>query len=109
MHMKEWPMKCACGWEDKKLAWDYDLPLPCPQCGEDTSLNYPQVNEADGVAPDGIRGGLLVRHGICNEDGSPKKYYSRTDMKRALNAKGYSIGGDTPKPYAVDGPRKYDS
>jgi hypothetical protein len=44
---------------------------------------------------------MLVPHAICNPDGSPKRYDSKTDIKRALNRAGYTIAGDTPKPYRV--------
>ena len=41
-----------------------------------------------GVVTDDIPGGMFVRHGICHEDGSPKKYYSRSEMARAAKEKG---------------------
>jgi hypothetical protein len=53
------------------------------------------------VVSDGIPGGVLIPHAICNPDGSPKRYDSKTDIKRALNKAGYTIAGDTPKPYRV--------
>lgn len=36
------------------------------------------VNQANGVIGDDIPGGLEIRHGLCNEDGSPKKYYTKS-------------------------------
>jgi len=54
------------------------------------------------IATDDIPGGMLVRHGICNPDGTPKRYYSKTEIKRAANEAGYTIHGDTPRPYNVN-------
>ena len=55
-----------------------------------------------GVRGDDIPGGILIRHGICNADGTPKKYYSKTEIRRAADEKGYTIGDDTPKPYKIN-------
>jgi hypothetical protein len=60
-----------------------------------------RIDRSAGIVPDGIPGGKLIPHAICNPDGSPKRYYSNTEIKRALNKAGYSILGDTPKPYKV--------
>lgn len=50
------------------------------------------------VSGDDIPGGLLVRHAICNPDGTPKKYYSKSEIRKAAHEAGYVIGGETPKP-----------
>lgn len=57
--------------------------------------------QSAGVITDEIPGGIEIRHGICNPDGTPKRYYSKTEIKRAANERGYTIAGDTPKPYNV--------
>jgi hypothetical protein len=41
-----------------------------------------------GVIADEIPGGLEVRHGICNEDGTPRRYYSKSEMAREAKARG---------------------
>ena len=41
-----------------------------------------EPRRANGVIPDDIPGGLVVEHGLCNEDGSPRKYYSKSEMAR---------------------------
>jgi len=45
------------------------------------------------VAPvvwaDDIPGGIELHHGLCNEDGSPKRYYSRSAIKAACELKGF--------------------
>lgn len=40
------------------------------------------------VVPDDIPGGLLVKHGICNGDGSPRRYYSKSEIRKACAEKG---------------------
>lgn len=54
------------------------------------------------VLGDDIPGGLWIRHGIGNPDGTAKRYDSHTDIKRALNETGYHRYGDTPQPYRVN-------
>lgn len=98
MIMKEWPSICLCGFTGKILGWDSDFPLPCPTCGGLTSLE--PVGHAHGVIGDELHG-YEARHAVCHPDGTPRKFYSKTELKRALNEVGYSIHGDTPRPYKV--------
>jgi hypothetical protein len=73
---------------------------PLCECGAQTQW-LPRSGAA--VAGDDIPGGIEIRHGICNPDGTPKRYYSKTDIKRALNEKGLVVVGDTPgKSYRVN-------
>lgn len=51
-----------------------------------------------GVAGDDIPGGFIVKHGVGLQG---RKFYSKTELKRAANEHGWTIGGDTPKPYRV--------
>lgn len=53
------------------------------------------------IATDDFPGGYVVKHGLVNPDGSPRTFYSKTELKRAANEMGYTIGGDTPRPYRV--------
>ncbi len=39
------------------------------------------------VRPDSIPGGVMIAHGICNEDGSPKRYDSRSEIAQACAVK----------------------
>lgn len=97
--------------------------MACEQCKQDTNsmVSFMKGNEAllvcrpcyniltdkgeggqsAGVITDEIPGGIEIRHGLCNPDGTPKRYYSKTEIKRAANERGYTIAGDTPKPYNV--------
>lgn len=101
MRFKEWQTECKCGFKGGQMGWDYDLPFACPKCDLDTDLVSDVVGRSSGVVTDDIPGGMLIHNGICHDDGTPKRYYSKTDIKRAANAKGLVIGGDTPKPYRV--------
>jgi hypothetical protein len=40
------------------------------------------------VWQDSIEGGLVIEHGLCNPDGSPRTYYSRTEIREACKARG---------------------
>ena len=82
----------------------------CDMCGKELNVgDFPFCGGDQGkhtrtvamIATDDIPGGLLVRHAICHPDGTPKRYYSKTEIKRAANEAGYTIGGDTPRPYRV--------
>lgn len=56
-----------------------------------------KVTSTTMINPDGIPGGVEIKHGICNPDGSPKRYYSYSEMKEAAYQAGLFQGGDTPK------------
>ena len=73
----------------------------CMECGLHMETLWRTYN--GGVEQDSIEGGLEIQHGsgIINPDGSPKRYYSKTELRRACNEAGWSISGDTPKPYKV--------
>ena len=54
-----------------------------------------------GIVPDGIPGGIEIKHGLCNPDGTPRRYYSMTEIKQEANRRGLTMMGDTPKPYRI--------
>lgn len=49
------------------------------------------------INSDEIPGGLEVKNGICNPDGTPRKYYSKSEIERAAYDAGWSVGDNTPK------------
>ena len=61
----------------------------------------PRRTPTPGVATDDIPGGIQIRHGLVNPDGSPRTFYSKTEIRRAANEAGLTIAGDTPRPYRV--------
>ncbi len=77
----EYPV-CSCGIQ---MEW-----LPKRGCGD--------------TLQDTIEGGVMIAHGICNPDGSPKRYDSRAEIARACKAHGlenYVVRGNESK-------RQYD-
>lgn len=40
------------------------------------------------VHPDDIPGGVWIRHGICNLDGSPRQYFTKSEMARVAKERG---------------------
>lgn len=100
---KLWPIWCHdCQKAFNELGWNYELPLACPDCSHTTVMNFDeQFDRAPGVIGDELHD-YSANHGVCNEDSTPRKFYSKTDLKRALNEKGLVIAGDTPgKKYRV--------
>lgn len=75
-------------------------PYPlCPKCGEQTERLW---SASAGIIVDDFPGGYVVRHGLVNPDGSPRTFYSKTEIKRACNELGWKQADDTPgKPYKV--------
>jgi hypothetical protein len=55
-------------------------------CGGPMLRGFTQ--RASAVIADDIPGGMWVRHGLCNEDGSPRKYYSKTEMRQEAVRRG---------------------
>lgn len=100
MRMTSWSLACGCGWKGKILCWDYELPYSCPDCSKPTDFESARVGKAPGVIGDELNN-YEAKHAVCNPDGSPRKFSSKTELYRALNEAGYTIKGDTPQPYRV--------
>lgn len=100
---REWPSECKCGFSGRIYGKTEALPLDCPRCGAKTTLIDNRIERAPGVVGDSFPGGsyMDVPHAVCHADGTPRRFYSKTDLKKALNKAGYTISGDTPKPYKV--------
>ena len=98
----ERPHACECGWRGKVLRWtleqwNEDGRLNCPACGARvTEVFEAAPNRAVGVIPDDIPGGIEIRHGLCNDDGSPRRYDSKTEIRREAARRGMVIHGETP-------------
>lgn len=67
---------------------------PVPNCGKPTELDLILIRQAHGVIGDEID--IMVRHGLCNDDGTPRRFRSMTDLRRAAAEKGLVISGETP-------------
>lgn len=46
------------------------------------------------VQQDSIEGGVEIRHGLVHPDGSPRTFYSKTEMKAAQQATGWTPWSD---------------
>jgi len=44
--------------------------------------------QAPVVRPDDIPGGMEIQHGLCNADGTPRKYYSRSEINLEAQKRG---------------------
>ena len=90
---KVWSFECAaCGAKRKVLQWDYQ---DSPVCCEQPMGHEAGPERAATVIGDEID--LVIRHGPCNEDGSPRRYRSRAELKREEFRTGWTPYGDTPK------------
>lgn len=58
----------------------------CTKCGKKTERAW--IGKPAAVISDEIPGGIWIRHGLCNEDGSPRKYYSKSEMAREAERRG---------------------
>ena len=60
----------------------------CHRCGGALERSW-AFAKAPGIVPDGIPGGMLVEHGLCNPvTGEPVRYDSRSEMDREAKRRG---------------------
>lgn len=93
--LREWPCICTCGFNGKVRGWSNEMPFQCPDCGEDVDLYQEPKGKAPGIASDTLLN-YEAKHGVCWPDGTPRRFDSKTELKRALNKAGLKIVGDTP-------------
>lgn len=66
--------------------------MTCESCNKPIEIGdwpwCPHGKGTNNVIGDDIPGGIEIRHGICNPDGSPKKYYSKGEMNKEAKARG---------------------
>jgi len=87
MTFKEYRFWCdSCKETTKHLCWDTDPVPPCATCGGPLEGFAAQNNKAPGVIGDEID--IMVPHGVCHEDGTPKRFRSKSALKQELAAKG---------------------
>ena len=51
---------------------------PCPECGKPTQRAW--LTKPSGVIGDECD--VWIKHGLCNEDGSPRRYTSKQEIRR---------------------------
>ena len=66
---------------------DESLPA-CEQCGQPTERVH--LGKQAGVIDDSIPGGLEIRNGFCHPDGTPRKFYSKSEIARAAKEAGWT-------------------
>lgn len=82
--MPRYDQRCTtCGWAAEVAAPPFEHP-PCPDCGGKTERHYPIGSRANGVIPDEWPGGKTFE----NLGHQPVTLYSRTELKRELDARG---------------------
>lgn len=66
------------------------------------------------VVTDDIPGGVEIRHGLCNDDGTPRRYYSKTEIRHEAARRGMAWHYDANifapirgSDRAIDGTRKW--
>lgn len=84
--MKRIDLECPkCGVRKHDLYLKSDATYPTCECG--TQMEW--LPSAGGtVIGDDIPGGYDVRHGLCHADGSPRRYYSRSEMRKEAEKRG---------------------
>lgn len=82
-----------CGERRSELAWSNDH-VEC--CGKDMDETNAVRGRSAAVHGDEID--EVIEHGICHEDGTPRRIRSRQEKKRLLAEKGWTISGETPEP-----------
>lgn len=75
--MPMYDLVCTQGHEQRDRFLKVGERPDCPECGASTSTLWEQSTN---IIPDDIPGGMLIEHGICNEDGTPRRYYSKSEM-----------------------------
>lgn len=83
--MPFYDLVCETGHEQIDILLKLGERPPCPTCGGSVSTLW---RTSSNVVGDDIPGGYEVKHGICNEDGSPRKYYSKSEMRKEADKRG---------------------
>jgi len=78
----------TCSARTKPLLWNYEQPPACA-CGGAQVRVSDTANRAHSVIGDEID--RTLEHGLCYEDGTPRRFTSRTELKRAEAASGLRI------------------
>lgn len=60
--------------------------VPCLKCGTLTGRVW--LSKPAAVIADDIPGGVLIYHGLCHDDGTPRCFYSNSEIARAAKEKG---------------------
>jgi hypothetical protein len=89
--MKMVHVECfACGKQDEALLRGSDPFTQCACGGVRRQIAERDVREkrANAVHGDDIPGGMTFKHGICHEDGTPRTFYTRREIREATRKAG---------------------
>lgn len=75
---------------------DWNEPYPLCTCGGQTTRQLTSRTVAT-VIGDDIPGGVLIKHGLCHEDGTPRRFDSKTEIRREAKRRGLAWGHDENK------------
>lgn len=77
--------------------------ITCDKCQQEIRVSdwpfCPHGKTNFSVIGDDIPGGVWIRHGLCNADGTPRKYYSKSEMAKEAEKRGL-INNASGKPDA---------
>jgi hypothetical protein len=76
----------TCGHSLLDIFLEFGAPCACPTCG--TEMIRLWVGAQSSAAIIGDECDVTVRHGLCHEDGTPRRFTSKEEMKRVAAAKG---------------------
>ena len=66
----------------------------CEKCGIEYGIgDFPFCKGGHGrpnytAIQDSIEGGVLIEHGLCNDDGTPRRYYSKSEIAAEAKRRG---------------------
>ena len=81
----------VCGTRSQPLLWDDSPKPPCSSCSSETAEEVsPYVGSAPAVHGDFCD--VTIHHGICNADGTPRRYLSKSEFRAACKATGWTPG-----------------
>jgi len=60
----------------------------CSECGEPMRRALVTGGKSSAVRDDSIPGGLWIRNGLCNPDGTPRRFDSFTEIRREAQKRG---------------------
>jgi hypothetical protein len=78
---------CAAGHETLNVLLPFGERPAC-HCGATTEILW--AGKSHCVIADDIAGGVEIRHGLCNADGSPRKYYTHSEMRAEAKRRGFT-------------------
>jgi hypothetical protein len=78
------------------FSWESEGLPTCPECKEEVEIYYGRNFFGPSSAVIGDEIDIQIRHGICNDDGTPRRFRSKAEMRKVAREKGLVIYGETP-------------